>query len=278
MNGDMPKSIKKPNYKVLVALYVLIAAWFFYLHLFLNFDLDSTQHSLKIWAATYQVIALLGGIVGLMVSRRWGGHRSVIGKAVMFLSIGLLLQVFGQSFDSYLNVLKNVEIPYPSLGDVGFFGSVIAYIVGTAYMLRAIGFRFSFKSLKGKLIAIVIPLAVLIVSYMFFLKGYEFDWSNPLKVFLDFGYPFGQAIYVSLAILAFLVSRNYLGGMMKRPMLFLILSLFVQYACDFTFLYQANAGNWYAGGINDFMYFTSYLVMSVSLIRIGRAYYKIKES
>jgi hypothetical protein len=266
------------KYKILIALYLIIAAWFLYLHLFFNFDLDTTKYDLKIWASSYQIIALLGGILGIFVSRKWGGYKSIVGKAILFFSLGLLLQVFGQSFDSYLNVLKGVEIPYPALGDIGFFGSVVSYIIGAFYMLKSVGFKFSFKSVNGKLIAIVIPTILLISSYLFFLRGYEFDWSSPVRIFLDFGYPFGEAIYVSIAILAFLVSRNYLGGIMKKPIILLICALFFQYLCEFTFLYQANAGTWYAGGINDFMYFTSYFIMSFSLIKLGSAFYKIRNS
>ncbi len=278
MNKSDKEDMRGLKYNILTTLYAVVSVWFLYLHIFLNFDLDSTQYDLKIWASVYQILALFGGIVGIYVSKKWGGYKSIIGKAVLFFALGLLLQVFGQSFDSYLNVLKNVEIPYPSIGDIGFFGSVLSYIVGAFYMLKSVGFKFSFKSLKGKLIAVIIPLTILVSSYFFFLKGYEFDWSSPLKIFLDFGYPFGEAIYVSIAILAFLVSRNYLGGIMKKPILFLIFALFFQYLCEFTFLYQANAGTWYAGGVNDFMYFTSYSIMAFSLIKLGSVFYKIKNS
>ena len=34
------------------------------------------------------------------------------------------------------------------------------------------------------------------------------------------------------------------------PFVFLIVALIFQYISDFTFLYQANAGTWYVGGLN----------------------------
>lgn len=114
------------------------------------------------------------------------------------------------------------------------------------------------------------------VSYLFFLQGYEFDWSNKLKIFLDFGYPFGQAIYVSIAMLAFFFSRNFLGGVMKRPLWILMFALIFQYCADFMFLYQSNTDTWYVGGINDYLYFVSYFLMTLALIYIGSTFYKIK--
>ncbi len=86
---------------------------------------------------------------------------------------------------------------------------------------------------------------------------------------LDFGYPLGQAIYVSLAILVAFLSRSTLGGVMRMPTLCLLYALVFQYFCDFTFLYQVQHGTWYVGGINDYMYFASYFFMTISLGFIG---------
>ena len=220
------------------------------------------------WGSTYQVLAILGGIVGLFVAKRWG-FKSLLGKAILFFSIGLLLQSFGQTVDSYYNFFLNATIPYPSLGDVGFMGSVFAYIIASVFLLKATGIKVSIKSVKGKAIVIGLPLIVLVTCYFFFLQGYQFDWTNKIKIFLDFGYPLGQAAYVSIALMAYLMSKNYFGGTLRLPVVFLIIALVFQYVSDFTFLYQANANTWYVGGLNDFMYFISYTIMTLALIYIG---------
>ena len=260
---------------VAVALFVIISLWFFRIHML---DLATTESVRQAWGSIYQIMALFGGIVGLIVSKHWGGYKSLIGRAVLFFSIGLLLQSFGQSVDSYYNYFANQQIPYPSLGDVGFMGSVIAYIIGAWLLMKASGFRFSVKSAGGKFFAIALPLVILFACYFFFLQGYVFDWSNKAKIFLDFGYPFGQAIYVSLALLVYIMSRNFLGGIMKKPIMFLVVALIFQYISDFTFLYQANAQTWYVGGLNDYLYFCSYFLMTLSLINMGGVFKVIKEA
>ena len=116
------------------------------------------------------------------------------------------------------------------------------------------------------------------LSYTLFLRSYEFDWSQPLKVFLDFGYPLGQACYVSVAILTLLLSRKILGGMMRGPILAILIALIVQYASDFNFLYQANQGTWFVGGYGDELYAISYFLMSIALMYIGHMFAKIKDS
>ncbi len=259
----------KPVFWVAVCLIIVISCGYFYIH---TLDLDTTLRIRQAWGSLYQVMALFGGIVGITVSRKWGGHKSLLGKAILFFSIGLLLQSFGQSVDSYYNFFKNATIPYPSLGDVGFMGSVFAYIAGAAFLMKATGSKISIKSVKGKALAIIVPLAILIACYFFFLQGYQFDWTNKIKMLLDFSYPLGQAVYVSIALLAYLMSRKYLGGIVRNPVIFFIIALICQYISDFTFLYQANAGTWYVGGINDFLYFISYSLMALALIYIGGVY------
>jgi hypothetical protein len=101
--------------------------------------------------------------------------------------------------------------------------------------------------------------------------------TKPLVVFLDFGYPLGQAIYISLAVLTYLLSRSVLGGIMKMRILFILFALVIQYMSDYTFLYQASRGVWHAGGINDFLYITAYFIMALSLLQFESVYRTIKE-
>jgi hypothetical protein len=252
-----------------------LTLWYLYIH---TLNLESTERVRQLWGSLYQILAIYGGIIGVLISRHWGGIRSIMGRVILAFSIGLFFQSFGQSVNSYYNFFHNIATPYPSLGDVGFMGSTIMYIYAVVLLSKLSGVTVSFKSFKNKIWAVLIPLAMLIASYLFFLQGYEFDWSNKIKIFLDFGYPFGDAVYVSIALLALFLSKNILGGVMKKPILFLVFALIFQYICDFTFLYQASKGTWYVGGINDFMYFVSYFIMVIGLIYMGSIFQKIKES
>jgi hypothetical protein len=130
--------------------------------------------------------------------------------------------------------------------------------------------------MKGKLIALLLPAAVLVTSYFVFLSNYEFDFSQPLTVFLDFGYPLGQAIYLSIALLAYLFSRKWLGGILKNKILLVIAAFFLQYAADFNFLYQVVNETWVNGGYGDYLYLFSYFVMGLALVNFYRAFMQIK--
>ncbi|HSW88111.1 MAG TPA: hypothetical protein VLG12_03020 [Candidatus Saccharimonadales bacterium] len=237
---------------------------------------DSTNIYHHLWGDTYGIMAFLGGICGLFISKKWGGTKSVIGNALLFFSLGLLLQEFGQITYSYYVDIEHIGIPYPSLGDIGYFGSIPAYIIGIIHLAKASGVRIGLKSFENKAQAIIIPIIILILGYFLFLQKYTFDWSNPMKIFLDFGYPMGEAIYISFAILTYILSRNILGGIMKNKVLLILLALCFQFLSDYTFLYNSSKGTYEVAGYNDYIYFFAYFIMTLAIIQFNQVFKKIR--
>ncbi len=261
----MLETIKKElSAQIAILFFILISLWWLYIFLS-GFEQTFQNYA---FAATYGLMAAWGGIWGLLISKKWGGFSSTIGKAIIALSLGLLAQEFGQLTFSYYNIFSNIEIPYPSLADVGFFGSVILYIIGISLLAKASGAKFVLKTIVNKFQVVIIPMVMLIISYFMFLRDYEFDFSDPLRVFLDFGYPFGEAIYISIAILTYTLSRKLLGGVMKSRILLIIFAFVVQYIAESNFLYQTLQETWVNGGYGDYIYFLAYFIMTLGLIQL----------
>jgi len=280
----MEQKTTSKKFPVLVwVLFVGFALWWLYITLFVRGGTHDSFNN-QAFAATYGVIALLGSIAGLMASRIWGGHKSLIGRALLFFSIGLFAQEFGQiAYSVYLYALK-VQIPYPSVGDIGYFSSVLFYIYASFQLLKATGARFTLKDRSKKLIAVILPLLLLGGSYAFFLRDYHFDFHSlkaVITVILDFGYPLGQATYIAIALLTFLLSRSLLGGIMKKKVLFILVALVAQYAADFSFLAAAKDNKVFPAGANDFLYLVSYTLMALALnsfrIKLGQTSHPSKE-
>lgn len=263
---------KSKSARIILAVYGVLALW--WLSIFVRGLQDSPEN--HAFTLMYGWLSLVGFLFGMSISKKWGGYKSVLGRSLFYFSLGLFAQFFGQMVYAYFIYVQHIEVPYPSLGDVGYFGSILCYIYAVVLLGKVVGSKKSLR-IRGKFLeTILIPLVLLIASYLMFLRGYVFDWDYPLVVLLDFGYPLGQAVYVSLALSVFYLSRNVLGGRLKYPVLFLIVALVVQYLCDYTFLYQASHGTWYVAGPNDFMYFTSYLLMTLGLLQIGVAFHDIR--
>lgn len=256
-----------------ILLYLLLIVWWL-----LDPVIFGLNHErvLGDFASVYFILAIWGGVWGVAVSRKWGGLKSLMGKAILMFSLGLFAQAFGECAYAYYSFYLNVEIPYPSLGDLGYFGSIPLYIYGTFLLAKASGISIKLKSLGHKLQAILIPLAMLTIGYALFLRGYEFDWSDPLRIFLDFGYPLAQAIYISLAFLTYLLSKGVLGGIMKNKILFILFALFIQFLSDYNFLYQVNRGTWVTGGYGNILYLSAFLLMTLGLIQFETAWKKLR--
>lgn len=215
----------------------------------------------------YGFIAISGALYGIYISnKKWGGWKSIIGKGLILLPVGLLSQAFGVTLWFYYNSILKIDVPYPSWADLGFFGLIPAYTAGAWMFALASGAKFSLRTSGGKLYAFFIPLVSLVVAYGLFLKNVGFDLSDPIKTFLDIGYPLGEIIPVSIALFILTLSNKFLGGTMKNRILFLTGAFFFQFLTEYAFLYTAGAETYINGGWNDLMYATSYTIMSLGLI------------
>ncbi len=260
--------------KITSILFVGLTIWWLYIYFYLG---NTDIHRNLVWAASYQAVAICGAIWGLVIAKSWGGLRSVMGRAIIFFALGLLLQAFGQSVFSWYNLFLGVEVPYPSIADIGFFGSIPCYAYAIYQLGKASGITVSMRSFFSKIQALLIPLIMLGVSYYFFLRGYVTEGTSALQVFLDFGYPIGQAIYVSIAIITYLLSKRVLGGVMRNKVLFILFALAVQYAADNNFLYQAIEGGWVNGGYGDYIYLVAYFLMAYGLAELDTVFKKKSE-
>lgn len=246
----------------LLFFYVLIVIWWVKIALTGVKEADENYY----FGFVYALIALIGGINGLIVARKWGFFKSLVGRGLVFFSLGLLGQWFGQMVWSYYNIVARVEIPYPSIADIGYFSIIPLFALGTYSFAKAAGAKFTLYTIKGKLIIVIIPLVMVALSYFLFLRNLSPDLSDPLRTFLDFGYPLGEAVTISIALVTFELSRGILGGKMRSRILYLIFALFIQYVTDYTFLYRVAAETYFNAGPVDLMYATSFTIMSLSLI------------
>ena len=257
---DLNKNSKHILELSVVLFAVLVGFW-----VFISLTNQNANYKLA-FGATYGLMALLGAIFGLLNVNKWGGRKSALGLTIIFLSVGLLFAEFGQLVFSYYNIIKSVEVPYPSLADIGFFGSIPFYILGASYLGKSSGVKFGIKKPTAKLLAFLLPVFALYNAYHFFLAQYTVGNSSILKVFLDFGYPIGQAIYVSIAAFIFLTVRGSLGGIMKNRIMLVLLAFLAQFAADFNFLYQSAHSTWTNGGYGDLMYLIAYFMMTISIV------------
>lgn len=254
-----------------------IAISFFLLYtiswIFLQLFVTKGNSMYLLFSATYGIIALYGGTIGMHTSLKWGGLKTLLGRSIFMFSIGLFLQEFGQLAYSYYANFQNIKVPYPSIGDIGYFGTIPFYIYGVSLLAESSGIKISIQSFRKKIIALIVTVVMVSSAYLLFLQDYMFDFKNPIKIFLDFGYPLGDAIYISIAIIIFIFSRTILDGIMRSRALLLLVALLMQFLADYIFVYYAS--NFYPGSHIDFLYLTAYFFMTIAILNFKSLQVKI---
>lgn len=189
-----------------------------------------------------------------------------MGRAIIMFSLGLMFQVLGQVVYSYYIFIEHIDIPYPSLGDVGFFGTIFFYIYGIILIAHASGIKFSLSSVGSKIQVVLVPFVILLLSYFLILRDYSVDLSQPLATFLNYAYPLGSVVYISIALLTYSLTRSILGGTMRHKILFIIFAFFAQFIAEYCFIIFQNS--YYPGSVLDYIYAISYTIFGFGIFQL----------
>jgi hypothetical protein len=214
-------------------------------------------------------IPFTGALIGFNNAKLWGGFRSAVGKAILFLSLGTLTWAIGMLIWNYYIFIAKVEIPYPSLADVAFILSWPLWTLGFIELSKVTGAKFALRENKGKVLFVVIPLVVVAASYYLLItvaRGGIIDWSSGgLKLFFDLFYPIGDVVILIVALMLYSLSFNFLGGKYKMAVLFLILAFVSNYFSDFLFSYTTTKETYFNGHLVDFLFATTMFILSLGL-------------
>lgn len=265
--------LRKTTTIIATGLFLIYLVWWIYLFIFL--EPGSNMH--HAYSYTYGILAGFGGILGFIIAGKWGGFKSYVGKSLIFFAFGLLCQFLGQFTYAFQSWISNVENAYPSWGEIFFFVSVPSYILGVWYIGKAAGTGISLKQIQYRLLCFVFPLIMVAISYYMFINGQSMEGQSTIAVFLNFFYPIGQSVFVSLAILAYLLSRKVLGGVMKRRVIFILFALVFQYIADSMFLYKTINGTWYQADFSEFMFAVSYSLMTFAFLDFSNVLGELKD-
>ncbi len=223
----------------------------------------------KFWGVGINFIPLFGGIFGLLTARHWGGFKSAVGKAISFLSLGLLSWSAGNWIWSYYNFFQQVNIPYPSVADIGYILAVPLWMIGMLYLSKATGVKYGLKKKVGQLYLVFLPIISIALSYYLLVvvarggsitAGGEF-----LKVFFDFAYPVGDIIIITIALLVYGLSLKYLGGRYKWPVITTLFGFILMFFADFSFSYETTLGTYYDGDPFNLLFIVALFTISFGI-------------
>ncbi len=215
-------------------------------------------------------LGTVAGVMGIIISKHWGGNKSAVGKAVLFISLGTTSWGMGTLIWSFYNFVLHIPVPYPSWADLGYALAVPLWAIGVFNLSKATGVKFSLRQLRGRFMLISLPLLAAVASY-YFLYVVARDSSfvvegGLLKILLDFYYPLGDWVILTFAFLIFGLSLQYLGGRFRWPVMIIILGFIFMFISDFTFSYSTTVGSYFNGHLADLLFTVAIFVISFGVV------------
>ncbi len=228
-----------------------------------------------LYSLLFSLIPLIGGGLSVLNSKLWGGFKSIVGKAVFFIGLGLFSWGYGGLIWSYYNFFLNSPAPYPSLADIGFASSIFFYSIGSIYLSRATGVSFALRNKLAKFFLVFAVIIILIFSYYILVivaRGgiLIHESESTLKVVLDIAYPIGDFISLSLAVIISGLSFQYLGGAYKFDITSILIGLATMFIGDSIFSYTTTTGTYYNGNIGDLILTLGLFFMTFGILGFNK--------
>lgn len=265
-----------PFLRIIVSLYIITVIFWLTLLFLIKYSFvnESIIQFLRLLTQVpLAIIPLVGGIFGLKNYFNWGGIQNTLGKSSLFLSLGLISWAGGMIAWNYYIFFTKIEIPYPSFADFGFVFGLLFLIIGVSALYKMIGVKFALKNKNNKFTLFVFPIIAILVSVYLLIDvargGALVDSSSGyLKLFFDILYPLGDVVILTIIGLLYFLSKKFLGGVYKTPILVLFSGFLFFYFSDFLFSYTTTQGTYYNGHFVDFLFTTTMFVLSIGVITL----------
>lgn len=250
-------------------LYALFGGFFVYWSALQLLNVDPESSVTSFFSSSYIIIALLGGLFGFAQAKYWGGFKSLLGKTLNFLSLGLILTTLGSLTLTFYFYVLDQEPSYPSIAEVFYLSGIVAYIIGVAYLARTVRSWSSLKEkgLVKKILLVLTPLIMVALTTSVFISRYGQGDGAPTSVIVtDYAYALLQAAYAFIALAVLMNSSQLFGGKLRRAVTVLLVALIFQYLADFNYTYQILSETWQTGGYGELLYLIAYSLTGISIL------------
>jgi hypothetical protein len=173
---------------------------------------------------------------------RLHGWKSVQGKAILLISIGVFLWFLGESIWSFYDIALGIEAPFPSYADVAWFLGYPFFIAGLYYVWKVTKTPLTRRRIS---LAYILGAALLILMVFYAaLPALGNPETETLEKAAALGYVIGDT---ALVIASSVVIISLIGGKLATPWIILIVSLILSCIADIVYTYtfaSYQVGDW----------------------------------
>ena len=208
------------------------------------------------------LIILLAALIGFEGSKFFT-LKSSLGKSTFYISLGILCWGFGALLWLYYNLLAKIEVPYPSIADIGFLAIIPLVVVGLSHLLRYAQIKLNFATIIR---LSILPFLVLIFTFFFFIWDKLAENVGLLTKILNILYPLGDALFLSISLtLLIMTFGSSFGKVLTRSLLVLSLGFAFEAIADFSFSYTTTMGTYYSGNWVDIIFALAFFTIGVGM-------------
>jgi hypothetical protein len=206
-----------------------------------------------------ELVAALAAVVACLFA---AAHISSRPVPWVFLGASAFSWAAGEAVWTYYDLIRGVQVPFPSLADVGFLTAVPLAVAGL--LLFPSTPRRAADRVQGILDGCIIAGSMLFASWVTVLGPlYRTHHGSVLKQTLSLAYPASDVVMVSLVIILF--AR---AGKQGRGSLVLVMAGLIAFAvADSAFSYLTEVNNYGIGSFLDTGWVAGYLLIGLGALR-----------
>ena len=206
-----------------------------------------------------QFLVILVAVVIGLERVRFFGHKSALGKALLFISLAALAWGIGKLTLIYHEIIMELEAPpYPLFSDMLFLSTLPLALFGLYILLKNISAKFDLK-ITIKLAALP---AILLLVYIILMRGKLAQGSSLLGGLLGAIYPVGDVVILSFALVILSVIKS---SKLSRPLSMIGLSFVIQVVADLGLITTVSMGTYYMGNWVEMLYIIRFMVLGVGM-------------
>ena len=187
--------------------------------------------------------------------------KSALGRSMLFICLGMLSWGIGTMAWFSYNTVAQMEVPYPSLADVGYLGMIPFAFYGMYLLLKSVRGSFDKRTLL-KLSAI--PILVFVPIYVIFISSALMGDIPPLEKSLNVAYPMGDVLFLSISLAMLSLIR---GSKLFKPIAIISVGFIFEAFADLAFSWTTAMGTYYTGIWTDALF-----ALAFGLIGVGMHY------
>lgn len=208
--------------------------------------------------------AFLAGAFSLLAVRRYWGSQT--GLAWSFIALGLFLFSFGDGSWAFQEIALGIEVPFPSISDVGYLGAYPAVFLGLLLMPQAPAR--GMQRAKLTLDVLIGMVAVAVISWNFAVAPLLAEGEgSALADVIGVSYPLAD-LAIIFAVLVLIARATTVSS---TAYLFVLGAAFAATAfSDSLYTYLTQVGDYSTGSYIDIGWLTGYNLVTLSaLLCIG---------